>query len=493
LRKGDKLSAKHEPSVNENREQVRAQLKQVADKMDQIEKSGGRIPLTDPLHQRAKALRAKLKTMKEDANEVFESYALVHKAANKVLSTHKDEASAKDEWKGLEKEQRAFYKIVKTSQKPKGFSMKEAASPMIAPPKTGKEFGKKEDAFAHAKQHGGKVMKKSFINSRTGQKSVSYVVKEEAQIDELKTSTLTRYGTKATQSLGRDPEKTDKRIKGIQTARFKVQQKAMKKEDLDEAEKMKGKDPCWKGYQMIGTKKGKGGKEVPNCVPKESVKEINDYFRRRKSEEDIISGKKPARKKQPAQTSDYARRREQEKKANESVAESTSYKVDVEGLPVMYISSKSPAEVKANLRKILKKPGSINSVERVMDTDVRKAFRLKAQGKEGMEEGALKTFKRAITGTDAESRAGEEATKMMKAQQSGDNATATKHNNRYKRLVALTKKEGYVQEKLDPSMGAGEYVKDFEKSDAPQFKGKTKKERQKMAVAAYLGAKRGDK
>jgi hypothetical protein len=35
---------------------------------------------------------------------------------------------------------------------------------------------------------------------------------------------------------------------------------------LKEAKKMKGKDPCWKGYEMVGTKK-KGGKEVPNCVP----------------------------------------------------------------------------------------------------------------------------------------------------------------------------------------------------------------------------------
>ena len=36
-----------------------------------------------------------------------------------------------------------------------------------------------------------------------------------------------------------------------------------------EAKKMKGEDPCWKGYQMVGTKK-KGGKEVPNCVPEEA-------------------------------------------------------------------------------------------------------------------------------------------------------------------------------------------------------------------------------
>lgn len=37
-----------------------------------------------------------------------------------------------------------------------------------------------------------------------------------------------------------------------------------------EAKQMKGEDPCWKGYEMVGTKK-KGGKEVPNCVPKEGL------------------------------------------------------------------------------------------------------------------------------------------------------------------------------------------------------------------------------
>ena len=36
---------------------------------------------------------------------------------------------------------------------------------------------------------------------------------------------------------------------------------------IGEAKKMKGDDPCWDNYEMIGMKKGKGGKEVPNCVP----------------------------------------------------------------------------------------------------------------------------------------------------------------------------------------------------------------------------------
>jgi hypothetical protein len=44
---------------------------------------------------------------------------------------------------------------------------------------------------------------------------------------------------------------------------------------LDEAGKLQGggKDPCWKGYEMVGMKK-KGGREVPNCVPKEEYEEL---------------------------------------------------------------------------------------------------------------------------------------------------------------------------------------------------------------------------
>ena len=46
-----------------------------------------------------------------------------------------------------------------------------------------------------------------------------------------------------------------------------------------------------------------------------------------------------------------------------------------------------------------------------------------------------------------------------------------------------------IQEKLKPSDGAGAYIKDFRKSDAPQFKGKSDKKIQKMAIAAYLDDK----
>ena len=51
--------------------------------------------------------------------------------------------------------------------------------------------------------------------------------------------------------------------------------------------------------------------------------------------------------------------------------------------------------------------------------------------------------------------------------------------------------ESVIIEKLKVSDGMGAWVKDFQKSDAPQFKGKDDKERRDMAIAAYLSAKDG--
>lgn len=50
--------------------------------------------------------------------------------------------------------------------------------------------------------------------------------------------------------------------------RMTDKQKFGEEVELEEGEnkQVKGGDPCWKGYQMVGMKK-KGGKEVPNCVP----------------------------------------------------------------------------------------------------------------------------------------------------------------------------------------------------------------------------------
>ena len=52
------------------------------------------------------------------------------------------------------------------------------------------------------------------------------------------------------------------------------------------------------------------------------------------------------------------------------------------------------------------------------------------------------------------------------------------------RLMEIIKEE--LADVLNHSDGAGEYVKDFKKSKAPQFKGKSDKKKREMAIAAYL-------
>ncbi len=63
-----------------------------------------------------------------------------------------------------------------------------------------------------------------------------------------------------------------------------------------------------------------------------------------------------------------------------------------------------------------------------------------------------------------------------------------------KRGDALRKEETELEEKLDMKKASmGTVVKDFQKSDAPQFQGKSQKKRQVMAIAAKLSAERGGK
>jgi len=71
-------------------------------------------------------------------------------------------------------------------------------------------------------------------------------------------------------------------------------------------------------------------------------------------------------------------------------------------------------------------------------------------------------------------------------------------NKRYAGLETainkLSKEEVEIEEKINMNKASmGDVVKDFQKSDAPQFKGKSQKKRQQMAIAAKLTAERGGK
>tara|TARA_B100000900_G_C20535312_1_gene698107 strand:+ start:251 stop:1336 length:1086 start_codon:yes stop_codon:yes gene_type:complete len=87
-------------------------------------------------------------------------------------------------------------------------------------------------------------------------------------------------------------------------------------------------------------------------------------------------------------------------KSFKSFSEEMTFKVDVEGLPAMYVNGNSPGEVKAHLRKLVKQPSMIKSVKRQTKHDVKKMYRDKAQGKnveegyEGRPDGRLPLGKR---------------------------------------------------------------------------------------------------
>jgi hypothetical protein len=57
----------------------------------------------------------------------------------------------------------------------------------------------------------------------------------------------------------------------------------------------------------------------------------------------------------------------------------------------------------------------------------------------------------------------------------------------------MTKEQSELEEKLTAKTPMGKYIKDFQKSDAPQFKGKSASKRRVMAIAAKLTAERGGK
>ena len=65
-----------------------------------------------------------------------------------------------------------------------------------------------------------------------------------------------------------------------------------------------------------------------------------------------------------------------------SFYEDMTFKVEVEGLPALFMAGNSPGQVKSHLRKLIKQPSMIKSVERQTKYDVKKMYRAKAQGKE---------------------------------------------------------------------------------------------------------------
>jgi len=79
------------------------------------------------------------------------------------------------------------------------------------------------------------------------------------------------------------------------------------------------------------------------------------------------------------------------RKTNESVDlnEEMTFRVDIEGLPAMFMQAAGPGALKQELRKIVKQPSMIRDVKRVTDAVVKRTFRLKAQGRDDDSDGEI--------------------------------------------------------------------------------------------------------
>lgn len=118
------------------------------------------------------------------------------------------------------------------------------------------------------------------------------------------------------------------------------------------------------------------------------------------------------------------------------------------------------------------------------------------EGDEQVAEAEFSNLQKFVSELSKVKMAGAELKKKLDEEITATEAKIKAEKDKIKEMIGLIseepagdKKKAKVDEKLKPSMGAGTYVKDFEKSKAPQFKGKSKAKKQKMAIAAYLTAK----
>ena len=140
----------------------------------------------------------------------------------------------------------------------------------------------------------------------------------------------------------------------------------------------------------------------------------------------------------------------------------------------------------------------------IKGTPENKALKASRKPINGMPTGKMKEEKTTGATKVVHTRTGADGAKYHIMQDSpSDYSIHREHNGKTKHIDTYgslnraksvldneVKEEVELDEKLDPSMGAGEYIKDFQKSDAPQFAGKSKEKRRVMGIAAYLGAKR---
>ncbi len=194
-------------------------------------------------------------------------------------------------------------------------------------------------------------------------------------------------------------------------------------------------EACWDGYKQVGMKK-KGNKMVPDCVPEDTLPNPEDskyYVEEGKLVTGVDSVLSVIVKKLK---SEMGRRYKKNPK------DGMNFINHLASMVGMTASDKSQQKGKMFLRMDMNEA-----------VDVKKALS-KVKGLTKKQVQVLSTLPTPVLTT------------MI---------------NQLSTLV--------MSEKLDKNADAGDYIDDFRKSDAPQFKGKSDKKIRKMAIAAYLDNK----
>ena len=165
--------------------------------------------------------------------------------------------------------------------------------------------------------------------------------------------------------------------------------------EINEAKKMKGEDPCWDDYKMIGTKK-KNGKQVPNCVP-ESV-EIEEGTFKYHMDKAIAADQKGDTKRKAQhlenarsakfamKSTDYAKNRDLLNKHKQMSEEIVHTRTGANGTKY-HIKQESPNDFSVHREdngklKHIDTYGSLNRAKQVLDNEVKEA--VVTEGKPGL-------------------------------------------------------------------------------------------------------------
>ena len=214
-------------------------------------------------------LRAGHKPVKEEVEQLDElstdTLKSYHTKANQDMKEKGEKlgmrAGTKKDWKRIHGMETAKSKMYSKGVDP--FKEEKESCEDEVEEHEKKMHGKKGEVAKHEKE----MHKESFTSliesyKKEGLKSLSKMKKEEVDSDTYE------------KEMKDQKAKFDGKKKGADVAKASVQAvKQEEVENIDEAEKMKGEDPCWKDYEMVGHKM-KNGKKVPNCVPKNEEVEV---------------------------------------------------------------------------------------------------------------------------------------------------------------------------------------------------------------------------